>query len=208
MTPVSFQSKASVVCLVTTAVFIDFCLKKLNVFPNILVKKQTNIRIPKNKSQGIKILCSFCVNYFLRYYIMMQHQPIVKIFNWGEWVSTQVLSAPISSLSLLLLQTQAARWKASVPEQLTGAHMYLKIGKSDYPFHGYSSGTCRVFCSDLNVSCHCLRQPWSTLDEQSIFQQYIFRLRHLCFQWPRMLEMGRWAWNIFGLFGPCALWGW
>ena len=32
MKPISFQSKASVVCSVTTAVFIDFCLKKLNVF--------------------------------------------------------------------------------------------------------------------------------------------------------------------------------
>ena len=41
MKPISFQSKASVVCSVTAAVFIDFCLKKLNVFsPNI--GKKTN----------------------------------------------------------------------------------------------------------------------------------------------------------------------
>ena len=32
MKPISFQSKASVVCSVTEAIFIDFCLKKLNVF--------------------------------------------------------------------------------------------------------------------------------------------------------------------------------
>ena len=32
MKPISFQSKASVVCSVTATVFIDFCLKKLNVF--------------------------------------------------------------------------------------------------------------------------------------------------------------------------------
>ena len=32
MKPISFQSKASIVCSVTAAVFIDFCLKKLNVF--------------------------------------------------------------------------------------------------------------------------------------------------------------------------------
>ena len=31
MKPISFQSKASVVCSVTTDVFIDFFLKKLNV---------------------------------------------------------------------------------------------------------------------------------------------------------------------------------
>ena len=32
MKPISFQSKTSVVRSVTAAVFIDFCLKKLNVF--------------------------------------------------------------------------------------------------------------------------------------------------------------------------------
>ena len=39
------------------------------------------------------------------------------------------LSAPVGSLSLLLVQTQAARWKAA-PEQLTGAHLYPDITKS------------------------------------------------------------------------------
>ena len=32
MKPICFQSKVSVVCSVTKAEFIDFCLKKLNVF--------------------------------------------------------------------------------------------------------------------------------------------------------------------------------
>ena len=50
-------------------------------------------------------------------------------------MSTQALSAAISSLSLLLVQTQAARWKAATPEQLTGAHLYLDIAKSGYLFH-------------------------------------------------------------------------
>ena len=50
-------------------------------------------------------------------------------------MSTQALSAPICSLSLLLVQTQAARWKAATPEQLTGAHLYLDIAKSGYLFH-------------------------------------------------------------------------
>ena len=44
----------------------------------------------------------------------------------------------IRSLSLLL--TQAAWWKATAPEQLTGAHLYLDIAKSGWLFHGYSSG--------------------------------------------------------------------
>ena len=44
----------------------------------------------------------------------------------------------ISSLSLLLVQTEAARWKAATPQQLTGAKLYLDIAKSGYLFHGYS----------------------------------------------------------------------
>ena len=39
MKPISFQSKASVVCSVTEALFIDFCLKKLNVFSQHIGKK-------------------------------------------------------------------------------------------------------------------------------------------------------------------------
>ena len=50
-------------------------------------------------------------------------------------MSTQALSAPIRSLSLLLVQTHAARWKSATPEQLTGAHLYLDIAKSGYLFH-------------------------------------------------------------------------
>ena len=45
------------------------------------------------------------------------------------------LIVPMRSLSLLLVQTQAARWKAAVPEQLTRGHLYL--AKSGYLFHGY-----------------------------------------------------------------------
>ena len=55
-------------------------------------------------------------------------------------MSTQDLSVPISSLPLLLVQTQAARWKAAAPEQLTGAYLYLNIDKSGYLFHGFSNG--------------------------------------------------------------------
>ena len=49
-------------------------------------------------------------------------------------MSTQALSVPSSSLSLLFLQTQVARWKAATPEQLTGAHLYLDKAKSGYLF--------------------------------------------------------------------------
>ena len=40
MKPISFQSKALVVCSVTTALFIDFYLKKLNVFSQQVCKKK------------------------------------------------------------------------------------------------------------------------------------------------------------------------
>ena len=39
MKPIYFQSKASVVCSVTTALYIDFCLKKLNVFSQYIGTK-------------------------------------------------------------------------------------------------------------------------------------------------------------------------
>ena len=56
MKPISFQSKASVVCSIITAVFIDICLKKLNVFSQYIGQKtneylngtiQVNIKINK-----------------------------------------------------------------------------------------------------------------------------------------------------------------
>ena len=53
MKPTNFQPKASVVCSVPTAVFIDICLKKLIVFSQHIGKKQMNIWIPQKKSQGI-----------------------------------------------------------------------------------------------------------------------------------------------------------
>ena len=64
---------------------------------NILVKKQINIWIPQNKSPELKGWSNGCVSYFLRYHLMMQHQPIVKRVNGThEWAHRpyQLLSAP------------------------------------------------------------------------------------------------------------------
>ena len=55
MEPISFQSKASIVYSVSEAIFIDFCLKRLNVFSQHIGKKKTKW-IPPNKSQGIELL--------------------------------------------------------------------------------------------------------------------------------------------------------
>ena len=57
--PISFQSKASVVCSVTAAVFIDLAWRNQMCFPNILLKKQMNIWIPQNKSPEIEMLINF-----------------------------------------------------------------------------------------------------------------------------------------------------
>ena len=59
MKPISFQSKASVVCPFTAVIFIDYCLKKLNVFSQHIGKQQMNIWIPQNKSPGIEMLINF-----------------------------------------------------------------------------------------------------------------------------------------------------
>ena len=53
MEPISFQKRVSVVCSVTAAIFIDFCLKKLNVFSQHIGKKKNEYlnsaeQIPRN----------------------------------------------------------------------------------------------------------------------------------------------------------------
>ena len=95
MKQIRIQSKASIVCPVTTVVFIDFGLKKLNLFSQHIGKKNEYM----NSEQ---ITCNWnvnlvLVNYFLRYHLMVQHQPIVKRVNGAhEWAHRpyQLLSAP------------------------------------------------------------------------------------------------------------------
>ena len=82
MKPTSFQSKASVVCSVTAAVFIDFCPKKVNVFSQHIGQKNKWIsEFHRTNPQELKFWSTFYVNYNLRNYLMMQHQPIVKRVN-------------------------------------------------------------------------------------------------------------------------------
>ena len=95
---ISFQSKASVVCSATAAIFIDFGQKKLNVFCQHIGQKNKWIsEFRRANPQELKCWSTFCVNYFLRYYLMMQHQPIVKRVNGThEWAHRpyQFLLAP------------------------------------------------------------------------------------------------------------------
>ena len=66
MKPISFQQKASVVCSVTTAIFIDFYLKKLNVFSNHIGKKTNEYlssaeQIPRNWNvDQLSVLITSC----------------------------------------------------------------------------------------------------------------------------------------------------
>ena len=97
MKPISFQSKASVVCSVTAAVFIEFCLKKLNVFSQHVGQKTNEYQFHRTNPQKLKCWSTFYVDYFLRYYLMMQHQPIVKrVIGTHEWAHRpyQPQSAP------------------------------------------------------------------------------------------------------------------
>ena len=72
MKPISFQSKASIVCSVTAATFIEFCLKKLNVFSQHIGKKNKWIsEFRRTNPQELTCWPTFCVNYFLRYYLMI-----------------------------------------------------------------------------------------------------------------------------------------
>ena len=53
MKPINFKSKASVVCSVTAAIFINFCMKKLNVFSQHIGEKANEYlnsaeQIPRN----------------------------------------------------------------------------------------------------------------------------------------------------------------
>ena len=53
MKPIGCQSKASVVCSVTAAIFIDFCMKKLDVFSQHIGTKTNEYlnsaeQIPRN----------------------------------------------------------------------------------------------------------------------------------------------------------------
>ena len=125
MKRISFQSKASVVCSVTAAIFIDFCLKKLSVFSQHISKNKWISEFRRTNPQELKCWSTFCVNYFLRYYLMMQHQPLVKRVNGRHEWAHGPYPASISSLSLLLVQTHAARWKTADTKQQTGANLYL-----------------------------------------------------------------------------------
>ena len=56
------------------------------VFPTYWYKNKWISEFRRTNRQELKCWSTFCVNYFLRYYLMMQHQPVVKRVNGThEW---------------------------------------------------------------------------------------------------------------------------
>ena len=93
-------------------------------FPNILVKKTNEYlnsaeQITRNwyVDQLSVLITSWVITY----------RCSINLFSKELMERMSEHTGLISSLSLLLVQTQAARWKAATPEQLTGAHLYLDI---------------------------------------------------------------------------------
>ena len=97
-------------------------------------------------------------------------------------MSTQALSAPISSLSLLLVQTQTARWKAATPEQLTGAQLYFDIVKSGYLFHAVGSV---MQYSSIDSDNGLAPNRWQTI----IWTNEVSLLTHICISWPQWVNI-------------------
>ena len=150
MKPISFQSKASVVCSVTTAVFIDYCLKKLNVFSQHIGKKTNEYlnsaeQIPR--SWNVDRLSVLSTSWDITQWCSIN-------LEWKELMECMSEhTGLISSLLLLLVQTQAARWKATTPEQLTDAHLYLDLAKSGYVFHAIGNVMLMTQITDAYMHC-------------------------------------------------------
>ena len=67
------------------------------VFPTYWPKNKWRSEFRRTNPQEMKCWSTFCVNYFLIYYLMMQHQPVVKRVNGThEWAHRpyQLLPAP------------------------------------------------------------------------------------------------------------------
>ena len=59
MKPISFESKASFVSSVTAAIFIDFYLKKLNVFSQNIGQKTNEYLNSAEQIPGMEMLINF-----------------------------------------------------------------------------------------------------------------------------------------------------
>ena len=75
----------------------EFLKEETKCISQHIGKKQMISEFRRTNPQELKFWSTFCVNYFLKYYLMMQPQPIVKRVNGThEWTHRpyQLLSAP------------------------------------------------------------------------------------------------------------------
>ena len=183
---ISFHSKASVVCSVTTAVFIDSCLKKLNVFSQH-IGKNTNEYLNSaeqiTRNWNLNLVSVLITSWDITWWCIIN-------LLWKELMERMSEhTGLISSYQLLITAActnTAARWKADAPEQLTGAHLYLDIAKSGYLFHGYAGGMKVWLAVPLWVSwcmryCMILEGPSLLLTYARKYISFCIKLRlHVC----------------------------
>ena len=117
MKPINCQSNAPVVCSTTTAISIDFAWRNQRCFPNLLVK---NRWISEFRRANPKLKCwtSFCVHYFLGYYLM-QHQLLWEEIMERMSEHTGLVSSYQSLITAAC--TNTGGWKAAAPEQMKGS---------------------------------------------------------------------------------------
>ena len=106
---------------------------ELKVFSQHIGKNKWLSQIRRKNPHELKCWSSFCVHYFLRYYLMMQHQPIVKRVNGVMSEHTGLIS------SYQLIITAASpntgdKVKGSCPRATDRSHVYLDIAKTGYLF--------------------------------------------------------------------------
>ena len=104
MKPINFQSKASVVCPVTAVIFIDYCLKKLNVFSQHIGKKKPN----KYLNSAEQITRNWYVDQLS--VLINEHTGLISTYQL-------IITAACTNTG--------GKMKGSHPEQLTGAHLYI-----------------------------------------------------------------------------------
>ena len=97
MKPISFQSNFSCLFSHRSRIYCFLPEETKCVFPTYWSKNKWISEFHRINTQELKCWSTLYVNYFLRYYLMMQHQPVVKRVNGThEWAHRpyQPLSAP------------------------------------------------------------------------------------------------------------------
>ena len=88
-----------------------------SVFPTYRSRNECISEFRRANSRELKCWSTFCVYYFLRFYLMMQHQPTVKRVNGtNEWAHRpyQLLSAPYHCCLYKHRQSLQSSWPVPI----------------------------------------------------------------------------------------------